>query len=357
MGRPRSLTSEQEAKAVERYLHGESAADIANDLNVNRMTICNTLRRYEVPQTRHVLSDDEKQKIVDACHRSDPKIADIAAEFDVSVSTVASILRERRKAGDVIVLPHGKRRIRSLNESVFDELTPSSIYWTGFIFGDGCLHQDNWGQPILAVNLSDMDREHLVLLRSFLGSTHTIGYVPPRTTSKGINSGPIATYRVRSQRIYDKLTEYGIVTKRTRMPIPELIKNIDLWRGLIDADGWIGSNYSDDSRRGRYVYPSIGVSGQVPVLEAFRDFFASQGFSRLEITPTTKAKRCWKIDTTGPVVRDMIALLYENAGVALARKQKRAEMIINNEIIRFPPYIERPARVSRWYPSVQGDET
>ena len=64
-----------------------------------------------------------------------------------------------------------------LRHDAFDELTPGAAYWIGFLFADGSVGRR--GQSgIVGLRVSERDRDHVVKLRSFLGSTHAISAGP-----------------------------------------------------------------------------------------------------------------------------------------------------------------------------------
>lgn len=52
------------------------------------------------------LSDDLRRRILDAYDRRDSMMEQIADRFDVSVSTVKKLVRQRRQTGSISALPH-----------------------------------------------------------------------------------------------------------------------------------------------------------------------------------------------------------------------------------------------------------
>ena len=143
--------------------------------------------------------------------------------------------------------PQSRRGAAPLRHDALDVLTPDAAYWCGFIFTDGTIvHRTGirrGGQPEIAVVLQRRDRDHLVKLRDFLGSTHAITPVAPATVSPNIarpNGGQgtgAFRYSVRSQRLADRLTALGRYGPAVD---PALAASCDFWRGCIDGDGTVG---------------------------------------------------------------------------------------------------------------------
>jgi hypothetical protein len=92
---------------------------------------------------------------------------------------------------------------------------------------------------------------------------------------------------------------------------------------------------------GKNIYPYIGLSGQMPLLNTFQSFLDSKGLKRLSICPTTSG--IWKVSAGNNSGDLLIETLYGNAATALDRKNKRAQAIISGNIRMFPPYIEEPS--------------
>lgn len=324
-----SLTPEQELEVVQRHKDGETLRGIASNYGVNFMTIQNTLRRHGVDKVKPRITDKQKNTIVEAC-RTGSTAGEAARAGGASVETVFRILRDAD-----IRLPAGRPRSCKVDDTAFDVLTPEGLYWIGFLFADGCISRTDKGSPRLICTLGEKDRAHVVLLRSFLKSTHAIIEVPKTKSSMG---GPFVSYSVRSRPICDALTTYGIVTKRTRVPVDALVGSHDFWRGAVDGDGWLGT-----ARYGEHLYPYVGLSGQHLLLEAFQRFLSSRSLTVLNIVPTESG--IWRVETSGSGgAGDIVRTLYENATVGLDRKLGRARAIMSGDMTKSTPYIEGPGR-------------
>lgn len=329
------LTIDQENEIVKRYTGGiETVRVIARSYpQVHFQTVHNILERRGIPiRAAHArvprIADDRRAEIVAACVEGGLTSVAAAEKFGVSQE---SVLKFAGLAG--VRLPKGTPRSCSVNESVFANHTPASLYWRGFLHADGCVHQDAYGSPVLVCGLGEKDIGHLTKLRDFLQSTHAIAVHPPGRQSLG---GPTAYYRVRSRQICEALRAGGLVTHRPLPPAPDLAQSTDYWRGSVDGDGWLGVQEG-------YGYASVfvGFCGQYPTVEAYRDFLRTWG---IETSIGDTESGIYKVQVTGTNAEKIIKLLYSNATVALDRKQFRADAIIAGDIRKFPPYEEGPGR-------------
>ncbi len=227
----------------------------------------------------------------------------IAAAFKVSDMAILGVLRGRG------VAIRGKH---SLREGAFDDLTADAAYWIGFLFADGTIHFREGLKPQIGVGLSKRDREHLVRLRDFLGSTHAIS---------DISSNQSCIFTVRSERLANRLLALG----RYNDSIDRgLATSRHFWRGVMDGDGSVGEYGGKAQAR---------LFGKRQLLEAFNEFLASHGVTGLSVRPH---KSIHVIGTTGKPAMKIIHLLYNDAPTALDRKADRARRILAQEASHAP---------------------
>lgn len=341
----RLFSREQEVEIERRYATGESTEKIALDIlptPTSGVNVRNTLRRLGVTlrkaahEMNPVITEEQRERAVVLCRDEGYTLQEAADAVGISKETVFRLTRD-------VSFPIGKPRTCEVNDAAFDVLTPESLYWIGFLFADGNVHQDvikgprksraTAGSPALNIGLSAVDRGHLEKLRTFLGSTHAISERPPHESAPTYEGGPnvhtgASVYlSVRSKQICAALTSYGLVTKRTRVPVPEVAKSRDFWRGMVDGDGSVDV----------YDYPSIRLAGQIPLLNRFSEFMIQNGLPALNLF---EGDRVWQIGTTGTTARVVIDCLYTDAVVALDRKMARAQSILSGDDWQ---YIERKA--------------
>jgi transposase-like protein len=119
------------------------------------------------------LTEDQKMRIAEL-YASGESTVRIAQRFQVSASTIRHLLHRRNVT---LRSRHGNSTKCQLRHDAFDELTPDAEYWIGFLFADGSVIRRRESADV-QIRLSECDRQHLVKLRAFLGSTHTIGLAP-----------------------------------------------------------------------------------------------------------------------------------------------------------------------------------
>ncbi len=340
----RLFTTEQEAEIVRRYAAGESSEVIAGDIipgrHVDGITVRNVLKRCDVVlrkaahESNPVVTDEQRERLVVLCRDEGYTLQEAADEVGVSKKTASRAVCDAgmHRVG-------GKPRTCEVNDAAFDVLTPESLYWIGFLFADGNVHQDvikgprksraTAGSPALNVGLSVVDRGHLEKLRTFLGSTHKISDHPAHDsapTSKGgpiVNTGPSVYLSVRSKQLCAALRSYGIVSKGDRVPVSEVAASRDFWRGMVDGDGSLGTYTS-----GGYTYVRVRLAGQIALLGTFSRFLVDQRLARLNVS---KEEHIWTIGTTGAPATAIIKFLYENACESLDRKAESARLAIEHQ--------------------------
>lgn len=116
-----------------------------------------------------------------------------------------------------------------LNERSFDELTPESLYWLGYIAGDGCVTEINKSYRIF---LGSKDREQLLKFRCFLRSDHKV--------EMDYNGNWVI--RFSSAYMGRVLVSYGIVPRKSLIldMDKEIVNRPEFLRGLVDSDGSFG---------------------------------------------------------------------------------------------------------------------
>ena len=120
------------------------------------------------------------------------------------------------------------RRKYKLNENFFDIIdTEEKAYWLGFIMADGCINGKS-----LQITLNNQDRRHLIKFLENIESNYKI-----------YDYGDYSYLSIRSQKIVQTLSRYGIVPRKTfKTYFPKQItKNLQrhFIRGILDGDGCI----------------------------------------------------------------------------------------------------------------------
>ncbi|RKN46303.1 hypothetical protein [Micromonospora endolithica] len=210
-----------------------------------------------------------------------------------------------------------RKVVHTLRHDAFDSLTPDACYWLGFLFADGCVTYRAGHLPQISVGLAARDREHLVSLRQFLGSSSSIS-APSRTHGS-------CQFSVRSEKLADRVISLGRYEGRVD---EHLTGSRDFWRGVVDGDGSLGI-YRRPAPSSA-TFPQFRLVGSRRLLDPFRAFLVSQGIDGLSVRPH---KTIFTVGTTCRPAEMIVALLYADAAVALPRKAAVAAAISRD---RFP---------------------
>ena len=259
-----------------------------------------------------MLTIDQAAEIVSR-YQAGEKSRDIAIAFGVSS---ALILETLRRSGVAASTPGAVPR--PLRHDALDVLTPDAAYWCGFIFTDGTIVHRRGQQPEIAVVLQRRDRDHLVKLRDFLGSTHAITPVAPAAVALNGGQGTGAfRYSVRSQLLADRLIALGRYGPAVN---PALTASRDFWRGCIDGDGTVSISCG---------IPQVKLVGSRWLLRAFVDFLGPISRRPLNVRP---ARNIYVVSTRYSTAEKVIERLYVGASTALERKAAVATKILSMHI-------------------------
>lgn len=275
-------------------------------------------------------TEDQKAFIV-KLYASGKTTVQIGQYLQVSPSTVNYWLH---RCGVTLRGPRETSTRCKLRHDALDELTPSAAYWIGFLFADGSVSYCGQSGKV-GLRVSERDRDHIVRLRTFLGSTHAIS-VGPAGNYGGYKSRPSVHFTVTSARLAERLLTLG----RYEGPIDDtLIRSRDFWRGVIDGDGSLGILASG--------YAYLGLVGSRRLLEAFLLFLKSNGLgARMTIRPD---KTIFQIATAGYIAEKIVVFLYGNATVALDRKAATAAKITAMREARLSAERARLIQIADWY--------
>jgi hypothetical protein len=130
------------------------------------------------------------------------------------------------------------KRLHSLDDHAFDEITPNSAYWAGLLAADGCLSSR---RKEFSIELKAADELHLGQFLSFLKYDNCLSY---RCVKNVCSRNIYAGLRVSSVRIYDKLQEnFGLTPSKTLSLLPPNIKDESCKKayllGYLDGDGYV----------------------------------------------------------------------------------------------------------------------
>lgn len=211
------------------------------------------------------------------------------------------------------------------NPSYFDQIdTPAKAYWLGFIAADGCVRGFESGSLRLVIKLARKDRGHLAILHEALGARR------PIRDTEGISIDGVlrqsATLDVCSPQIVNALVSHGITPRKThtyeRWNGPaDLMPHY--WRGIIDGDGSIYLADRDSK---------LCIAGTESVAEGFRAWAQSVCGTKAVPHKRPRSRNFWTLNIGGLTqVLCLLRALYDDAPVALARKQALADLALHGK--------------------------
>lgn len=229
----------------------------------------------------------------------------LSFEYDVADVTITFLLKRH---GIFIRNRSNAKRTNQIKEDIFDVITEESAYWIGFLLADGNVYHPPKRSKQLNLGLAERDWEHLEKFKKFIGSDKKLYY------NKG---GVFISFY--SNRIVEKLAEYGIVPRKSKIAkVSESLKNNrHFWRGMVDGDGWVTLDKGG--------YPTLGLCGTRPVVSDFVDFV---GKLLTTIYQRDRNKNFCEVKYGCTTARIVAKRLYDNSLISLQRKYEKYRVII-----------------------------
>ena len=211
-------------------------------------------------------------------------------------------------------MTYARERGYAVNEYILNTpFTEEAAYLLGFWAGDGWVYKTQ-----MAVALAERDRDHLVKLRSIMGSEHPI----KKKVYKGHTCFALS---IGSRRLVDRLKELGIHPRKSLTYDPrKTLKHLPtshhrhFFRGLIDADGYVSERHD-----------RIVLTGTQKACQAFKKFLRTNGVITEAKVSKDKDSNSYRFSIGGVhLTAQGCALLYGDSSVSLSRKQASAKDII-----------------------------
>lgn len=145
------------------------------------------------------------------------------------------------------------------NRQFFDQLTPESCYWGGFLAADGCIGK--WGA--IQFGLGDKDKDHLEKFKAAISATSPVSNI-----NRGDGYQSVQFHVYGAYECHLALETHFNITHRKSLTLkpPNLVEKDHIRhfiRGYIDGDGSI--NWSNDTRRKGHW--QLGIVGTNQMLE------------------------------------------------------------------------------------------
>jgi len=261
-------------------------------------------RPYQPTANLTKISEEQKEKVKNL-YLQGLSQSQIEKDLKMTRKTIRTILKsagvDRTKSEQ-----WRKRWGSSLNECVFDELTPESLYWIGFLYADGHVRKDG-AEHSIEVEIELKDWDHLVKFAKFLECNKE-----PKQYSE--NS---CTLRVYSKKINQRLKDLGLDHNKSYTAKPhELLKDSrDFWRGVVDGDGSISNQLGS---------AFIHLCGTKDTIQEYINFLNLQGVNTK--AKPNKPKQEGSLHQVGLACDKALItmdILYKDSTVYLDRKYQK----------------------------------
>lgn len=305
---------ETEAHVLRLYDAGLTWSQINEQAGVTSVTVARILKRNDRDFERRESTEGKEQAILDL-YAAGHSTRDIGTLLGHGKSTINAVIEAN---GGMLRHPP-----ECGNPGYFAPVdTPEKAYWLGFISADGCIvttarHPEG---SHLAVQLAELDIEHLSKLKGALGATGSVrlgtqGAIGRRKARR------FGTLDVYSRELTDSLVALGITPRKSTTMEPwdgpaDLMPHY--WRGMVDGDGSL-------ARKSEGLW-TMFLCGSEACVRAFKAWAHEVCGTNAE--PYFKTG-CWYVSISGRhQVPALVSALYRDAPVSLDRKQERAELIM-----------------------------
>ncbi|MEQ3697728.1 MAG: hypothetical protein ABNH02_12350 [Pseudomonadales bacterium] len=211
------------------------------------------------------------------------------------------------------------KRIYSLNDQSFNEVTLESSYWAGFLAADGCIKSNGRG---FSLELQGTDETHLAKLLSFLQSNAKIAY---RSMSITNHKKLYASVNFTSKQIVDDLKKNFNITQHKSLTLePPSLETINLQMafvcGVIDGDGSV--QFVRNLRTNRFSVAVVSAS------KVFIEWLNNVCSTVLTLKQKTIHQR-ERLNTIYTIIfyeneaRQLMRLLYDNLAHDLPLERKK----------------------------------
>lgn len=227
---------EDKDKIVSLYKNGMLQREIAAMYNTSATSIARVLKSDGIT-SRVVITEEDERRIVNE-YQNGMTARNIAKKFNIGEKRTSDILKKH----NVRVLLSSERPSKYLlNEHYFDEIdTQDKAYILGFLYADGCIHNNN-----IAICLQERDKNILDRINLAVGSDRPLNFIDYSRRRKNCQN----QYRLSITNKYmaNQLISLGVVQNKSLvLEFPKWLRK-DLYphfvRGYFDGDGYVSKNY------------------------------------------------------------------------------------------------------------------
>lgn len=220
---------------INKYEELKSSRAMGEYYNVDKTTILNYAKKIGYDAKKHrndikILTDEQIAYIIENYNKKPSSV--LAKELGVSKSLIKKTWTENGLRGKI-------RRTYYVNDNYFENIdSKDKAYILGVIASDGCVYQRDNHVGMLAFKFHIQEKDIIDIILKYMNSNYK-----PYITEDRIG------LQINSDKICNDLSKYNIVSKKTWIYEPTMLKE-DLMshfiRGYFDGDGSIGKNSKFD---------------------------------------------------------------------------------------------------------------
>jgi hypothetical protein len=285
-----------------------------------------------MPRGQKPKFDHETELKIMAEYESGVGSTTVGKKYGVDKATVWNILRRHGRGASIRSKKEGHHKL-ALKEDSFDIDTEESLYWAGFIMADGCIHYPksvNYNlQPMVIVSLAQRDREHLIKLKTFLGSDHVVRDKMSKCSNGSFS--PSSRFSVVSRKLAEGLERFGVVpNKSKRSSAAEFAcRSRHFWRGAVDGDGCIHYSLPRNKEGSGQGSIALDLLGTKSLCIQFAKYCYSLDQS-IKAYLFHRKNYCWRISVNGFGAWKVLRELYYDSSAFLSRKKSKADHLVES---------------------------
>ena len=236
-------TEELKTALIKSLKEGKTNREIGAEYGVKGHTITAWLSNFGISANDYLkhrkkkLQEGDEKKIVEM-YKQGKTSKEIAKSFSVSCETLLTFQR----AYNIKARSYFEYRL-DYDVHIFNKIdTEEKAYWLGFLYADGCVDSN---RNRIFLELKDVDRNHVLKFKTFLGDTRDDSIVKTITTK--LPSGNVtyhSRYCVSSKTLKEDLIRLGCFPRKSlNLTFPNLSLFdreslvFDFLRGYVDGDG------------------------------------------------------------------------------------------------------------------------
>lgn len=251
----------------------------------------------------------------------------LGKEYGISGCSISSLLKRRS-----IPVNNNQVELQSkyiLNHDYFNIIDMErKAYFLGFLFADGCNHQDN----SIRISLQERDKYILEQLNTEIGSNRPLGFEKTSKYTKFKNAQDTYSLSITSQNMSEQLERLGCVRKKSlilKFPLKEHVPEHlipHFIRGYFDGDGSFVAHMMK-CKGGRYLHQQYKFSftSTLEFCESVKKIIVDKFNIPVGIYERRKnsGKNSYELNITGKKVFDVLDWLYKDSTIHLHRKYNK----------------------------------